>query len=317
MELPTLALFLLETKFRQVVMIGLVLGSLYALVAIGFVLIYKASEVVNFAQGEVVMFGGFVAVVMVVQYGIPLALAFPLVLVIAALLGFVIERGILRPLIGKPLVAVIMATIGLASILRGLAPTLWSPSTKVFPQVSIGGFQPFSTKTVNILDTPIAQTDLWSFAFAALFIAALSLFFKYTRTGIAMQAVADDQQAALSMGISVHRVYAITWAIALMVAAVGGVMWGNRQGVDVTLASVGLKVFPAVILGGLESLTGAIVGGAIIGLAETATAGYINPWLQDSGIGGGFDAVVPFILLVLILLLRPYGIFGRQQIERV
>ena len=317
MNLPLLAFFLLEIKFRQLLVIGLVVGSLYALVAIGFVLIYKASKVVNFAQGEAVMFGGFVAVILVTQYRLPLAIAFPLTLLVGALLGFIIERVILRPLIGKPLVAVVMATIGLGAVFRGLAPTLWSPQTKAFPQVSIGFVHPFSTSTVNIFSTPIAQLDLWSLALAVLFIVALSAFFRYTRTGIAMQAVADDQEAAQSMGISVRRVYAITWAAALVVAAVGGIMWGNRQGVDLNLAGVGLKVFPAVILGGLESLTGAIVGGVIIGMAETFTGGYLNPWLQDAGIGGGFDAVVPFLLLVGILMVRPHGIFGREQIERV
>jgi branched-chain amino acid transport system permease protein len=317
MDLPSLAFFLLETKFRQVTIIGLVVGSLYALVAIGFVLIYKASQVVNFAQGEMVMLGGYLAVAMITSYGLPLAVAFPLTLVIGALLGFAIERGMLRPLIGKPLVSVVMATIGLAAVVRGLVATIWRPTTKAIPQVSIGPFEPFSTKTVTILNTPVAQIDLWSLAFAVLFIVVLTLFFKYTRTGIAMQAVADDQQAAMSMGISVRRVFAITWAIALMVAAVGGIMWGARQGVDLTLATVGLVVFPAVILGGLESLTGAILGGVIIGLVQNYTGGYLNPWLQEAGYGGGFDIAVPFIVLILILLIRPHGLFGREHIERV
>lgn len=317
MDVAALALFLLETKFRQVIIIGLVVGSLYALVAIGFVLIYKASQAVNFAQGEMVMLGGYLAVVMVVNYGWPLAVAFPLTLIIGALLGFAVERGILRPLIGKPLVSVVMATIGLAAVIRGVVAVLWSPTTKAIPQVSIGPFHPFATETVNILSTPVSQIDLWSLGFAVVFIAALTAFFRYTRTGIAMQAVADDQQAALSMGISVRRIFAITWAIALVVAAVGGIMWGARQGVDLTLATVGLIVFPAVILGGLESLTGAIVGGVIIGLVQNLTGGYINPWLSEAGYGGGFDAAVPFIVLIIILMIRPHGLFGREHIERV
>lgn len=317
MDLPSLAFFLLETKFRQVVIIGLVVGSLYALVAIGFVLIYKASEAVNFAQGELVMLGGYLVVAMVTNYSLPLAVAFPLTLIIGALLGFAIERGILRPLIGKPLVSIVMATIGLAAVLQGLVAVLWNPTTKSVPRLSIGPLHPFSTETVTIFSTPIAQIDLWSLGFAVAFIAALTAFFRYTRTGIAMQAVADDQQAALSMGISVRQVFAISWAIALVVAAVGGIMWGARQGVDLTLAGVGLVVFPAVILGGLESLTGAIIGGIIIGLVQNLTGGYINPWLTDKGVGGGFDAAVPFIVLIIILMIRPHGLFGREQIERV
>ncbi len=317
MDFPSLAFFLLETKFRQVMIIGLVVGSLYALVAVGFVLIYKASQAVNFAQGEMVMLGGYLLVAMVTNYSFPLAVAFPLTLIIGALLGFVVERGILRPLIGKPLVSVVMATIGLASVVRGLVATIWTPQTKAIPRVSIGPFEPFSTDTITIFSTPVSQIDLWSLGFAVLFIAVLSAFFKFTRTGIAMQAVADDQQAALSMGISVRRVFAVTWAIALMVAAVGGIMWGARQGVDLTLALVGLIVFPAVILGGLESLTGAIVGGVIIGLVQNLTGAYINPVLQDAGYGGGFDAAVPFIVLIIILMIRPHGLFGREQIERV
>lgn len=317
MDLPSLAFFLLETKFRQVTIIGLVVGSLYALVAIGFVLIYKASQVVNFAQGEFVMLGGFLIVAMVTNYHLPLAVAFPLTLVVGALLGFAIERGMLRPLIGKPLVAVVMATIGLAQVIRGAVAVLWDPTTKAVPRVSIGPIKPFSTETITILDTPIAQIDLWSLAFAVLFIVVLTLFFKYTRTGIAMQAVADDQQAAMAMGISVRRVFAISWAIALLVASVGGIMWGARQGVDLNLAFLGLLVFPVVILGGLESLTGAIVGGVIIGLVQNFTGAYINPTLQETGYGGGFEYVVPFLVLIVILMLRPHGLFGREHIERV
>lgn len=317
MEFTSLAFFLFETKFRQVLIIGLVVGSLYALVAIGFVMIYKASQVVNFAQGEMVMLGGYLAVVMVLNYELPLAVAFPLTLIIGALLGLAIERGMLRPLIGKPVVAVVMATIGLAAVIRGLVATLWDPTTKAVPQLQIGPFSPFSTDTIRILDTPVARIDLWSLSFAVVFIAALSAFFKFTRTGIAMQAVADDQRAALSMGISVRRVFAITWAIALVVAAVGGIMWGARQGVDLNLAFVGLLVFPAVILGGLESLTGAIAGGIIIGLVQNFTGAYINPWLQETGVGGGFEGVVPFLVLIVILMIRPHGLFGREHIERV
>ena len=323
-DLPALAFFLVEEKFRQTVIVGLVIGSLYALIALGFVLIYKASEVVNFAQGEFVMVGGYVAAVMLTGYDIPLALALPLILLIGAALGVVVERLMLRPLIGKPIIAIVMATIGLAAILRGGVATLWLPfyspeNQRELPGLSLFGFKPFDDTIVNIFDTPIRRSDLWAVGFAVILIVAFTLFFRFTRTGIAMQAVADDQAAAQSMGISVKQVFAIAWAVALMVAFIGGMLLGVRQGVSVTnLSAIGLKVFPAVILGGLESLSGAIIGGIIIGLLEQFTGAYLNPPLERSGINaGGFDAVMPFIVLIIILMIRPHGLFGRAAIERV
>ena len=323
-DLPTLAFFLVEEKFRQTVIVGLVIGSLYALIALGFVLIYKASEVVNFAQGEFVMVGGYVAAVLLTGYDIPLALALPLILLIGAALGVLVERLMLRPLIGKPLIAIVMATIGLGAILRGGVATLWLPfyspdNQRELPGLSIAGFKPFDDTVLNILDTPIRRSDLWAVGFAVVFIVAFTIFFRFTRTGIAMQAVADDQAAAQSMGISVKQVFAIAWAVALLVAFVGGMLMGVRQGVSVAnLSGIGLKVFPAVILGGLESLTGAIVGGIVIGLLEQFTGAYLNPPLERSGINaGGLDAVMPFIVLIIVLMIRPHGLFGREQIERV
>lgn len=318
-ELPALAFFLVEEKFRQTVIVGLVIGSLYALIALGFVLIYKASQVVNFAQGEFVMVGGFIAVVMVTDGSMPLAIAFPLVLIVGAAIGFIIERTMLRPLIGKPLIAIVMATIGLGAVLRGGVATLWRPETRVFPEIGIGPIKPFDPTVIQILDTPIRKSDLWAVGFAIVFIVLFTLFFRYTRTGIAMQAVADDQAAAQSMGISVKQVFAIAWAVATMVAFIGGMLLGNRQGVSVAgLSGIGLKVFPAVILGGLESLTGAIVGGITIGLLEQFTGAYLNPPLESSGINaGGLDGVMPFVVLIVILMIRPHGLFGREQIERV
>ena len=323
-DLPALAFFLVEEKFRQTVVVGLVIGSLYALIALGFVLIYKASEVVNFAQGEFVMLGGYVGAVLLTGYDIPLMLALPLVLLVGAALGVLVERLMLRPLIGKPLIAIVMATIGLGAILRGGVATLWLPfyspdNQRELPGLSVFGFKPFDDTVVQILDTPIRRSDLWAVGLAVLFIVAFTIFFRYTRTGIAMQAVADDQGAAQAQGISVKQVFAIAWAVALLVAFVGGLLLGVRQGVSVTnLSAIGLKVFPAVILGGLESLTGAIVGGIVIGLLEQFTGAYLNPPLERSGINaGGLDAVMPFIILIVILMVRPHGLFGRPQIERV
>ena len=240
-------------------------------------------------------------------YGLAFPLAFLVTLVIAALVGLVIERGILRPLVGKPLIAVIMATVGLASILRGLAPLLWSSSTRTFPSSFVN-----SNNAVDFLGVPVAPISLWSFGFAAVFVLLFGLFFRYTRTGIAMQAVADDQQAAMSMGISVPRVFAWSWGIALLVAAVGGTILGNRQGVDISLATIGLKVFPVVILGGLDSIVGAIVAGIAIGIIENLAGSYIDPH-----VGGGFKDVAPFVVMVIVLMVRPHGLFGSANIDRV
>jgi branched-chain amino acid transport system permease protein len=295
------------TTFWQDIINGVMIGSLYALIALGFVLIYKSSQVINFAQGEVVMFGAFLAVVLTTTYGFAFPFAFLVALAGAALIGLVIERGILRPLVGKPLISIVMATIGLGSILRGLAPLLWSSSTKSFPSSFLNDNTP-----VNVFGVPVARISLWSFAFAVLFVILFGAFFKFTRTGIAMQAVADDQQAAMSMGISVQRVFAWSWAIALVVAAVGGIILGNRQGVDISLASIGLKVFPVVILGGLESITGAIVAGIAIGVIENLAGTYVDPH-----VGGGFKDVAPFVVMVVVLMVRPHGLFGSAEIDRV
>lgn len=295
------------TIFWQDIVNGVMIGSLYALIALGFVLIYKSSQVLNFAQGEVVMFGGYLAVVLTTLYGLVFPLAFLAALALAAVVGLIIERGVLRPLVGKPLISVVMATVGLASVLRGLAPLLWSSSTRTFPNSFVN-----SNRAVNFLGVPVAPISLWSFGFAAVFVLLFGLFFRYTRTGIAMQAVADDQQAAMSMGISVPRVFAWSWGIALVVAAVGGTILGNRQGVDISLATIGLKVFPVVILGGLDSIVGAIVGGIAIGVIENLAGSYVDPH-----VGGGFKDVAPYVVMVFVLMVRPYGLFGSAEIDRV
>jgi branched-chain amino acid transport system permease protein len=297
------------TTFWTDIINGVMIGSLYALIALGFVLIFKASQVLNFAQGEVVMFGGFIAVVLATTYGLAVPVAFIITLIVAGAIGVVIERGLLRPLIGKPLISVVMATVGLASLLRGLAPLLWGPSTKSFPRSVFNDNNP-----VHVLGVAVAKVNLWTFGFAIVFVVLFGLFFKFTRTGIAMQAVADDQQAAMSMGISVPRVFAWSWAIALLVAAVGGTILGNRQGVDTSLATIGLKVFPVVILGGLDSFTGVIVAGIAIGVIENLSGSYLD---TRSIYMAGFKDVAPYAVMVVVLMIRPHGLFGSPQIERV
>jgi branched-chain amino acid transport system permease protein len=293
------------TTFLQLVLNGLVIGVLYALVALGFVLIYKCSSAINFAQGELVMMGGYMAVTMVLSYNIPFPIAVIIAVALSIVLGMLIERGVLRPLVGQPLTSIVMVTIGLGAVLRGVAPALWGAETRAFPEY-------FPKETVNIFGLPVTQVNLYAMGIALVFVVIFALFFRFTRIGIAMQAVADDQQASLSMGISVKQIFAWSWAIAAVVAAVGGVMWGNVLGVDLFLASVGLKVFPVVILGGLDSVVGAIIGGLIVGVVENLGGGYIDPL-----VGGGAKDLIPYVVLILILMVKPYGLFGKKIIERV
>jgi branched-chain amino acid transport system permease protein len=284
---------------------GLLVGMMYALVALGFVLIYKASSVFNFAQGELVMFGGFVAAAMLTIYGIPLGLALPITLGLMIALGFGIERGMLRPLVGRPVIAIIMATVGLASVLRGVAPMLWGAATKDLPL-------PLPVRPFIVADLFISPLNLAAGGASLAFLAGFGYFFKKTRAGIAMRAVADDQQAAMAMGINVGSIFALTWGIAGLVSAIGGIIWGNFLGVDTQLALVGLKVFPVVILGGMDSVLGAILGGLIVGAVENVAAGFIDPF-----VGGGTKDFVPYVLMIIALLIRPSGFFGKEIIERV
>jgi branched-chain amino acid transport system permease protein len=198
-----------------------------------------------------------------------------------------------------------MLTIGLSSLLRGIIQAIWGTDTRVFPQV-------FSQAPVNIMGIPVSQVYIWSVAFSIVFLILLSLFFKYTLFGISMRATANDQQAAMSMGISVKAIFAIAWCISAVVSAVGGILIGTINGINASLSSIGLKVFPAVILGGLDSIPGAIIGGFVIGILENLSGGYL-----DRFFGGGVKEVAPFVILVIILMIRPYGLFGTEEIEKV
>jgi branched-chain amino acid transport system permease protein len=291
--------------FLQLVLNGLMVGALYTLIAMGFVLIYKASEVINFAQGEQVMIGGYLALMMLSSVRLPLPLAILATMGVMALLGFVVERGILRPLTGYPVVSVIMATVGLAAIFRGMAPLVWSAEVRGFPAI-------LPAAPIRLLGVPLAPINLASAGLAFVCMAVLGYFFQRTRFGVAMRAVSDDPKAAAAMGIDLRTILALAWAIAGMVSALGGVIWGRILGVDPYLAIVGLKVFPVVILGGLDSIMGAVVGGFMMGVLENLAAGYIDPL-----VGGGAKDVVPFVVLIVVLMVRPYGLFGREIIERV
>jgi branched-chain amino acid transport system permease protein len=284
---------------------GVLIGLMYSLIALGFVLVYKATDAINFAQGEFVMIAGFVAAVSLGSYGAPLWLAILIALVAMVAFGFGLERVVLRPLIGRPIVAVIMATIGLAAVLRGVGPLLWGAETKALPL-------PIRDEPFVLGPIFIPPIQLLGASVSLLFLAGFGWFFLKSRKGIAMRAVADNQQVAMAMGINVERYFALAWAMTGVASALGGLVWGNLLGVDVHLALVGFKVFPVVILGGLDSIPGAIVGGLIVGLVENIAAGYIDPY-----VGGGTKDFAPYVLMIVALMLRPYGIFGKPIIERI
>jgi branched-chain amino acid transport system permease protein len=291
--------------FLQVLLNGLVVGSIYSLVALGFVIIFKSSGILNFAQGEFLLLGAYVFLAISSAHA-PIGAALLLTFAFSAVLGLVLERLVLRPLIGEPIISVIMVTLGLSSVLRAIVQGIWGTDTRPLPSV-------FSLDPIQLGPLPIARGYLYSAGCVAVLLVVLTLFFKYARPGIAMRATADSQQVALSMGISVRRIFALSWSIAAVVSAVGGILLATmRGGVDGSLAILGLKVLPAVIVGGLDSIGGAILGGLLIGVLENLSGGYLDPVF-----GGGVKEVAPFVALVLILMVRPYGLFGKVRIERV
>jgi branched-chain amino acid transport system permease protein len=301
-------------KFLQLTLTGFTTGAVLALVALGFVLIYKASDVINFAQGEFLLVGAYITFGFVAEIGVPWTVGVALTLLFAVILGVLVERLVLRSLIGEPILSVIMVTIGLSSLLRAIVHAVWGTAGRPFP--------PFiPSQTINILGAVVPADRLIAIGLALILLAVFSLFFHYSRDGIAMRATADDQQVALSMGISVKRVFAVAWSISALAAAIAGVLVANIVGVSAAVGGIGLRVFPVVILGGLESIPGAIIGGIIIGLLEAYTAGYgyhLGPLLAPIGLdAGGLSTVIPFIILVIILMIRPYGLFGQEIIERV
>ncbi len=284
---------------------GILIGLMYSLIALGFVLVYNATDAINFAQGEFVMISGFVAAGALMVWGAPLWLSVALALAGMIILGFALERVMLRRLIGRPIIAVVMATIGLASILRGIGPFTIFSGTKPLPL-------PIREEPFLVGPLFIPPIQLLGAGVSLGFLAAFGWFFLKSRKGIAMRAVADNQQVALAMGINVERYFGVAWAMTGIVSALGGILWGNLLGVDVNLALVGFKVFPVVILGGLDSIPGAILGGLIVGVVENLAAGYIDPY-----VGGGTKDFAPYVLMIAALMVRPYGIFGKKIIERI
>ncbi len=289
----------------QLIVSGLAVGGVYGLIALGFVLIYKATSILNLATGELMTVGAFICFTMLTWGGMPFYVALPVTLGCAALLALVVERTILRPLIGEPVISVIMVTIGLAGILKGLSQIIWSAEYRSFPRI-------FPPEPLQLGFAIVPSGLLWGFVFATICTVIFSLIFRYTRTGLAMRATASNQQAALSMGISVKKVFALSWVFAAITAAIGGIIIGNISGISIHLGGIGLKVLAVIILGGLDSVVGAIVGGFVIGILENFAGVYLDQYL-----GGGTKEVFPFFVLVIILMIRPYGIFGKEVVERV
>ena len=291
--------------FLQVIVTGIATGGVYGLIALGFVLIFKATGILNLATGAFMTLGAYICLTVLGQFGAPFWLAFLCTLGFAILLGIVLERIILRPLIGEPIISVVMVTIGLASILQGLTHVIWSPDYRSFPEI-------FPPQPLDLGFAIVPSGLLWGFIFAAIGSLIFILIFKLTRTGVAMRATASDQQAALSMGISVRWVFALSWSYGAVAAVIGGIVIGNISGISIYLGDIGLKVLAVIILGGLDSIGGAILGGLIIGILENLAGLYLDPVFGD-----GVKDVAPFIILVLIIMIRPYGLFGKKIIERV
>jgi len=293
------------TNFIQLIVAGLVVGSVYALVGLGFVLIYKSTGILNFAQGEFVLLGAYICFWLVVQHHIPFIPGFILTFVFMALFGIILERLALRPMIGEPVISVIMLTIGLAAMIRAFVSCIWGTQIRAFPSI-------FPQQPLHIGPIIVSQVYVWTFISSLVLLVIFAVFFKFSRIGIAMRAVADDQQAALSIGINVKKVFAVAWSVSAVVSAIGGMLIGNINGINIALSMFGLKVFPAVILGGLDSVPGAIIGGLTVGVLENLAGGYLDVYF-----GGNIKEVAPFVILVIILMIKPYGLFGVEEIERV
>ena len=282
---------------------GLLNGVMYALVALGFVLIYKASGVFNFAQGAMTLFAALAVVGVLARVGLGAAVAFAIgVMVVFA---FAIERVVLRPLVGRPPLAIFMATIGVSFVLEGVAQSIWGAEPK---GLNLG----ISAKPLEVGGVYIGRVELYSAAAAAALVAGLIWFFQKTTIGLGLRAVSDDHEAALSVGIPLRRVWAITWTIAGVVAVAAGIAWGTRLGVHFAVVLIAFKALPVINIGGIESIPGAILAGLIVGATENLAEGFIGP-----AVGGGVKDFFPYLIALVFLLARPYGLFGREVIERV
>ncbi len=285
----------------EIVLTGLAGGGLYALAALAFVLVYKGTRVVNLAIGEMLMAGGFLFFTFAAMWSLPIWVAIPAAVLASGVLGGIIERTMIRPLLGQPPISAFMVTIGLGSVLVGLVEIIWSADQRRLPE-----FMP--TQAVTIGDAFLAPKVFWGAVVAAVFIAAALLVFRYWRGGVALRATASDQAAAYVVGINVPRVFSLSWVASAMLAAVSGIIVGSIGGISSSMGAFGLSVLVVVIVGGLDSVLGALVAGLLVGLVEGLAGAYL---------GGEYKLLATFIVLVTILMLRPYGLFGTHEIERL
>lgn len=290
----------------QLIVNGIIVGALYGVVAMSFVLIYKASQVVNFAQGEFLLIGAWTCWWLLTQWQLPFFWGFVLTLAFMLAFGVLLQVVVLRPMIGEPIISVIMVTIGLSIFFQALMKWMFGVFAQPFPPI-------FETSQVNLFGLEVQTVYVMSLAISVLIMAGFGWFFKFSRLGLAMRATAFNQQVAQSLGISVRQVFAMSWAISAMVSAVAGIVVGAVNGVSAALSFFGIKVFPAVILGGLDSVVGGVLGGLIVGLLENLAHFVDSQYLH----WGNMYQVAPFYVLIAILMIKPYGLFGTKDIERV
>ena len=299
----------------QFIVTGLLAGGPIALIALGLVLIFKSSYIFNFAQGQLLLLGALITWWFSIEQGLPLLPAIGLALVIAALVGLIIERLTLRPMTGQPLLSIILMTLGLSQVLQGAALLFFGGAQRNFPQI-------FSAENPYTITTPfihngdnlvviLKQNLVWSFVIAVVGVVVIGAFFQFTRAGLAMRATSEDHELARSVGLRIRRIFGLSWALTGLVATVGGVLLATSSGLDLSLSIVVLAAFPAVLLGGLDSIPGAIVGGLIIGLSQGLVKASTSQLVRNSA------EIMPYVVLLFVLLVRPQGLFGQKRIERI
>jgi branched-chain amino acid transport system permease protein len=292
-------------ELLQFIITGISVGMVYALIALGFVLVWKSSSVANLALGQIVLISSWFTYSMLAQAGLPVYIGFPLVILFALFLGWVIERFALRPLIAQPILSLITVTLGIGYFIEGVITFIWPWSVDALPRL-------FPREVVHIGPAVISQEYVWVIGICLVVFVLLTAFFRYHRMGIAMRATADDQMAVQACGIPVTRVFSTSWMFACCVAAIGGILISSIGGITHGLVETGLKSFSVVILGGLDSFVGAIVAGPIIGLAESVGGGYLTPFLW-----AGVKDIIPFVIIIIVMVIKPYGLFGEERIERI
>ena len=293
------------TELLQFIVTGIAVGLVYSLIALGFVMVWKSSGVANLAMGQMLLLFACFAYSMLAQKGIPFWLAFILVLVFSLVVGWIIERVILRPLIAQPILSLITVTLGVAFVIQGLVSIIWPQGIAALPRL-------FPQNPIHIGSAVVSQEYLWAAVISLALFATLSFYFKYNRTGIVMRATADDQKAVQACGIAVTKIFSRAWMLASALAAIGGVLMASIGGITFGLVDTGMRAFSVVILGGLDSFFGAMVAGPIIGLAQMVGGGYLTPLTWP-----GVNDVIPFIIIIIVMFIKPYGLFGEERIERI